>query len=774
MLTSSVFRNSITSISIISSTKTKPKSSKSNSLNNFSFQFRIRANLQQQQQQPLLHQSSNTAEFDEREKSKPRVLINSTRVLEWDKVCDAVSSFAGTSLGRLASKEQLCSFDQTYEESLMLLRQTNAAVEIHKYNNAIMDFTGLDVFLVRSAIDHARRGTPVVGQEAMAVAVLLQFAEALQTNIKGAIKENADMLDRFMPLAELILDWVTNKSLVKSILQVIDEDGYIKDTASGRLKQARWRVSDLENKLHHLMNTLIANETNSLEASNVDGRWCIKSGAGQITSFKGLLLSSGAGRGNIIEPVSAVQLNDELLGAKASVADAETEVLLDLTEKIKLDLDDIEKMLKSVIALDVEIRRRKVYGNNFGQQEVTQVDIKILQEKVTQLEEAHPVPADIMIAKNTRVLLITGPNTGGKTICLKAVGLAAMMAKAGLYVVCAEPARIPWFDSVFADIGDEQSLSQSLSTFSGHLRQISDIQARSTNQSLVLLDEIGAGTNPLEGAALGMSILESFAEAGALLTIATTHHGELKTLKYSNDAFENACMEFDDVNLKPTYKILWGVPGRSNAINIAERLGLPNTVINNARGLYGTASAEIDEVIYDLEKFKLDVEEYIDEAQHYLRLSRDLHEKVQDVQRKLDEHSSDSRYRLMQQILDFASMARSALHKKMRQSRASARKSPHPEEANTHPPITPANSQHSATGANRLTLENGSASSVEEVKASTSGPERKSILPKVGDTVQISSLGTKATVLNVEPSKKEILVQAGKLKLKLKVSAIKF
>ncbi|XP_048496787.1 uncharacterized protein LOC104888114 isoform X3 [Beta vulgaris subsp. vulgaris] len=839
MLTSSVFRNSITSISIISSTKTKPKSSKSNSLNNFSFQFRIRANLQQQQQ-PLLHQSSNTAEFDEREKSKPRVLLNSIRVLEWDKVCDAVSSFAGTSLGRLASKEQLCSFDQTYEESLMLLRQTNAAVEIHKYNNAIMDFTGLDVFLVRSAIDHARRGTPVVGQEAMAVAVLLQFAEALQTNIKGAIKENADMLDRFMPLAELILDWVTNKSLVKSILQVIDEDGYIKDTASGRLKQARWRVSDLENKLHHLMNTLIANETNSLEASNVDGRWCIKSGAGQITSFKGLLLSSGAGRGNIIEPVSAVQLNDELLGAKASVADAETEVLLDLTEKIKLDLDDIEKMLKSVIALDVvnarasyslslggsypellvlddkntplstedlrlensvktkkqwrlclpkayhplllqrhrhnlreakkdvanaiaEIRRRKVYGNNFGRQEVTQVDIKILQEKVTQLEEAHPVPADIMIAKNTRVLLITGPNTGGKTICLKAVGLAAMMAKAGLYVVCAEPARIPWFDSVFADIGDEQSLSQSLSTFSGHLRQIS----------------IGAGTNPLEGAALGMSILESFAEAGALLTIATTHHGELKTLKYSNDAFENACMEFDDVNLKPTYKILWGVPGRSNAINIAERLGLPNTVINNARGLYGTASAEIDEVIYDLEKFKLDVEEYIDEAQHYLRLSRDLHEKVQDVQRKLDEHSSDSRYRLMQQILDFASMARSALHKKMRQSRASARKSPHPEEANTHPPITPANSQHSATGANRLTLENGSASSVEEVKASTSaavieGPERKSILPKVGDTVQVSSLGTKATVLNVEPSKKEILVQAGKLKLKLKVSAIKF
>lgn len=408
-----------------------------------------------------------------------------------------------------------------------------------------------------------------------------------------------------------------------------------------------------------------------------------------------------------------------------------------------------------------------------SQEEVTQLDIEILQEKVTQLEQAHPVPADIMIAKNTRVVLITGPNTGGKTICLKAVGLAALMAKAGLYVVCAEPAQVPWFDSVFADIGDEQSLSQSLSTFSGHLRQISDIQVRSTSQSLVLLDEIGAGTNPLEGAALGMSILESFAEAGAALTIATTHHGELKTLKYSNDAFENACMEFDEVNLKPTYKILWGVPGRSNAINIAERFGLPKAIVNNARGLYGEASAEIDEVIFDLEKFKLNVEEYIHEAQHYLRLSRDLHEKVQHAQRKLDEHSTDLRYRMIQEISEFASTARSTLHKKMRQYRASSHSSPHPAEANMHLPNTSINSQHSATGAYALAPETESASSVEVLKPS-SGPEKKIAIPKVGDTVQVPSLGTKAIILKVEPSKGQVVVQAGKLKLKLKMSAINF
>ncbi|KNA07310.1 hypothetical protein SOVF_173170 [Spinacia oleracea] len=251
MLTSSVFRTSITSISLVTSTNSKSKSSKSNSIKTSSIKFRIRATLNQQQttQSPI-------KDCDDGESSKPRVLLNSLRVLEWDKVSDAVSSFAGTSLGRVAAKEQLLSLDQTYEESLMLLRETNAAVEIRKHSDSSMDFTPIDVILVRSAIDHARRSSPVAGQEAIAVAVLLQMAEALQTNIKAAIRENADMLDRFMPLADLILDWVTNKSLVRSILQVIDEDGSVKDSASGKLKQARWRVLNLESKVRTSLETM--------------------------------------------------------------------------------------------------------------------------------------------------------------------------------------------------------------------------------------------------------------------------------------------------------------------------------------------------------------------------------------------------------------------------------------------------------------------------------------------------------------------------------------
>uniref|UniRef100_A0A6N2LMR9 DNA mismatch repair proteins mutS family domain-containing protein n=1 Tax=Salix viminalis TaxID=40686 RepID=A0A6N2LMR9_SALVM len=568
---------------------------------------------------------------DNQKKSDNDARYSSLRVLEWDKLCDLVSSFATTSLGREACKEQLWSLNHTYQHSLILLKETNAAVQMHNHGACRLDFSSINLLLVKSGLRNARWGSPIKANEAMAVAAILESAYFLQLNLKAAIKEDADWHNRFMPLSQLIMEMVINISLVRVIKQVIDEDGSVRDSASSALKRARDQVQLLEKKLSQLIDSLIRNEmkeTSFLEVSNVDGRWCINSGTGQLTSFKGLLLSSDSGTGRIIEPLSAVPLNDELQQARASVAKAEADVLLMLTEKMKRDLDDIEKVSDSVIQLDV-INARATYSLFFrgasprlylseeldesfstetylSENETSMASFPkerewllympkayhplILQQHrqnvqkakkeasnaadVSALEQARPVPVDFLISHKTRVLTITGPNTGGKTICLKTVGLASMMAKSGLHVLSSDSVEIPWFDSVFADIGDEQSLSQSLSTFSGHLKQIDerismefnrfimqDIRSQSTSQSLVLLDEVGAGTNPLEGAALGMSLLESFADSGALLTIATTHHGELKSLKYSNDAFENACMEFDEVNLKPTYKILWGVPG---------------------------------------------------------------------------------------------------------------------------------------------------------------------------------------------------------------------
>ncbi|KAH1262879.1 Endonuclease MutS2 [Glycine max] len=706
---------------------------------------------------------------------------DSLRVLEWDKLCDLVASFATTSLGRQALKDQLWSLNQTFEESLKLLEETNAAVEMNKHGTLRLHLGHLDAMLVKTAIQHARRSIPVSGYEARAIVALLQCAEIVQGDLKAVIKEDKDWHNRFMPLTEVIMEFVINRSLIKAIEQVVQQ----------------------------LIESIIRNEkseTSTLEVNNIDGRWCVRVDSGQKTSFKGLLLSSGSGVGSTIEPLSAVPLNDELQRARSLVVKAEADVLLALTKKMQLDLDDIEKTLNSLVELDV-INARATYGLSFGgssphiflpdrsssstaeaflprsenlygplpsKREWTLYLLKayhplLLQrhkEKLRKakknvnlatsdaaLDNAPPVPVDFLVSQKTRVIVITGPNTGGKTICLKTVGLAAMMAKSGLYVLASESAQIPWFDSVFADIGDEQSLSQSLSTFSGHLKQIS----------------VGAGTNPLEGAALGMALLESFAQDSCLLTMATTHHGELKTLKYSDEAFENACMEFDEVNLKPTYKVLWGVPGRSNAINIAERLGLPSVVVDTARMLYGSASAEIDEVITDMERLKQEYQELLDEARHYLRHSRGLYNSLLNTRRKIIEYSTNLRFKKMRDVSEAAAMARSILHKKVRELDASAKQPSQNNKTISSSNLSATNKSQTVAENKEPTIADKSASSVKVFNQSRSD---KSGPPKVGDMVHVSSLGKQVTVLKVDSSKGEIVVQAGNMKLKLKLTDI--
>ncbi|XP_062119927.1 uncharacterized protein LOC133834355 [Humulus lupulus] len=763
--------------------------------------------------------SSTSQSVFTQDENKSSVYYDSLRVLEWDKLCDCVASFARTSLGREATKAKLWSLNQTYEESLRLLDETNAAVEMLKHGGCSLDFTGVDVLLVQSAIQHARRSSLVEGNEAMAVVSLLQYADALQHNLKLALKEDADWYGRFMPLTEIIMEFFINRSLVKLIQQVIDEDGSVKDSASPNLKRSRDQVRSLERRVYQLVDSLIRNEKNDaslMEVCNIEGRWCIKSSTDRMTSFKGLLLTSGSGVGSIMEPLPAVSLNDELQQARASVAKAEADALSMLATKMRNDLDDIEMLLNSIIKLDV-VNARATYGMSYGGsspdlspprdgtgavlsenrdsnnkrdwilympkayhplllQKHKQNLRKAKRESkkasdVAALEQARPVPVDFFIAQKTRVLVITGPNTGGKTICLKTIGLAVLMAKSGLHVLSSESVRIPWFDSVFADIGDEQSLTQSLSTFSGHLKQISGIQSQATSHSLVLLDEVGAGTNPLEGAALGMSLLESFAETGVMLTIATTHHGELKTLKYSNEVFENACMEFDEVNLKPTYKILWGVPGRSNAINIAERLGLSSIVVEKARELYGVASAEIDEIILDMERLKKEHQELLDETQNHLMLSRDLYEKLLVARRKITKHGAEQRFRKMRVISEAASKARSTLHKNVRQRRASATRNP----SLNLQKNTADKKSNQKTAIKSLNTSSNESSAVNRKSSSAAGdvkqspPLGKSKPPKVGDMVHILSLGKKGTVLKVDTFKGELLVQAGNLKLKLKL-----
>ncbi|KAL1206575.1 DNA mismatch repair protein MSH1 [Cardamine amara subsp. amara] len=752
-------------------------------------------------------------------RSKSKSQTDSLRVLEWDKVCDVVASFARTSLGREATKKKLWSLDQSFDESLKLLEETEAAIKMLQHGSFCLDLSSIHISLVESGIRHAQRRISLRADQSLEVASLLRFFESLQLDLKAAIKQDGDWYKRFMPLSEMIMLPVINRSFVKLVEQVIDPDGRIKDSASSDLRQSRERVRTLERKLQQLLDAVIRSQKDEgsvMVTAEIDGRWCIQMSSTQLTSVNGLLLSSGSGGRTAAEPIAAVSMNDELQSARASVAKAEAYILSMLTEKMQIDLYQIEVVLSCSIKLDV-INARATYSRAYGGAhpdiylppengvESLSVGENSLENNLsseeslprkewlmylprcyhplllyqhkksirktrhntadTVLSGTPPIPADFLISKGNKVLVITGPNTGGKTIFLKSVGLAAMMAKSGLYVLASESARVPWFDNIYADIGDEQSLLQSLSTFSGHLKQISEILLHSTNRSLVLLDEVGAGTNPLEGAALGMAILESFAESGSLLTMATTHHGELKTLKYSNSAFENACMEFDDLNLKPTFKILWGVPGRSNAINIAERLGLPCEIIDSSRELYGSASAEINEVILDMERYKQEYQRLLIESRHYIRLSRELHENLLTAQRKINDHATRERLKMRQELTQAGSMTRSTLRRTLQQFRTSAAQSSQSKIA----------TQLQTKVQTTKDGDNGTrSSSVVERRPISEAAAQKELkkLPEVGNSVFVSSLRKKATVLNVEQSKKEILVQVGMMKMKVKLTDI--
>ncbi|KAJ0854445.1 putative DNA mismatch repair protein MutS, core [Helianthus annuus] len=398
------------------------------------------------------------------------------KVLQWDSLCDSVASFSGTSFGRQATKAELWRLDQSYQQSLRLLEETNAAVEMHKHGGCVMDFTSIDLALVKSAIQHAHRGFPLDGVEAIALAAMLHLADSLQVTLKEAIKEDSDWLQRFMPVAEMIMDMPVSHPLIKFIQKLVDEDGSVKDSASPALKRSREQVRLLERKLYQLMESLISKEmkeTSSVEVSNTDGRWCIKSGTDIKKSFDGLLLSSGSGTGSLVEPLSAVPLNDELQQARASVTKAEADVLLQITHKMQTDIEDIENLFNAIIQLDV-INARATYSISFGgtypdlilsseeqakwklflpkayhplllqqhrqklhnamkdvseataeirrrrqqvgiatqREEETYARLSSLESQVATLKQSSPVPVDICVAQKTRVLVITGPNTG--------------------------------------------------------------------------------------------------------------------------------------------------------------------------------------------------------------------------------------------------------------------------------------------------------------------------------------------------------------------------
>lgn len=590
---------------------------------------------------------------------------------------------------------------------------------------------------------------------------------AAAARARRAVGAMANRGVRLEALAEPLVGFATRDALVARIASAIDvSDGdQVRDVSRPELRRARERKRIAQERRRK---ALMEAAKRGGRPAVVQGRACLAVRDG--SSGDGLVLGrSEDGKEVYVEPRSMLRYNEDVVQAEREVIKQERVVCLELSRELLEVVEDIEKALQAVVWLDAVLARVK-YGIHMdgstpsspmeanqglrmclrqlrnpllvngprakGPQKKTKSN-----ETEAEAEDEGPVPIDVTIRQGVRGVLITGPNTGGKTAALKSIGLAILMAKAGIPIPAQEPLLVPWFDHVYADIGDEQSLDSSLSTFSGHVSRIQSIADACTSESLVLLDELGTGTDPKDGAALGAAIMQSFASDGpgsASLTIATTHHSELKALKYSNDRFENVCVEFDEEKLAPTFQLLWGIPGRSNAIHIAERLGLDEDILARAKELLGTHRVEINELIVQLEEARLRTRASTAEAHALMKEADRLYEDLQKAKRAVEKRKAMAYATAARNVLAEIATAKGQIQsqrKKRGHTPARSKQVPSPEAAPSG--------------------EDGNAAA---------------FVPVVGDMVYVRQLGVKAVkVVSMSTKKQEATVDVGALKMTVKL-----
>lgn len=554
-------------------------------------------------------------------------------LLEWPRLCQQWATFAATKLGALAARSGHIPEHQS--ESEQLLAQTREAYQLEE--KAPLNFRGVQD--MGDALERAKRQGILSGEELLNIATTLAGARQLRRTIDA--QEEAD----FPVLQSLVAQLRTYPELEKEIHHCIDDRGKVTDRANPKLAGIRKNLKNTHDQLHAKLQRIMQRHAGALQETLITqraGRFVVPVKAPQKEAIPGIVHDvSTSGATLYIEPQSVVEFGNRLRQLERQETREEELVRQRLSGQVAEVSEDLEQLMAIVTKLDLATARARyslwLEANppRFSPPEERTV-LRQLRHPILVWQQRHEegstvVPIDITMRPDIRVVAITGPNTGGKTVTLKTLGLAALMAKVGLFVPAREPVELPWFAQVLADIGDEQSIEQSLSTFSGHIRRIGWILdaigaggaannlesvgvanghsqgdapiggAPTRNNSLVLLDEVGAGTDPTEGSALAIALLQHLANH-ARLTVATTHFGELKALKYQDERFENASVEFDDVSLSPTYRLLWGIPGRSNALTIARRLGLNSDVINTAQTYVGVSKQEdVNQVIAGLE-----------------------------------------------------------------------------------------------------------------------------------------------------------------------------
>ena len=676
-------------------------------------------------------------------------------LLEWERLGQHLATFTATKMGAIAARN--LPVPTSLADSKELLAQTQEIYGLEQNLEIRWTFEGITD--VGDSLKRATLEGILSGKELLNIATTLAGMRRLRRII--------DDCEELPVLKELVADIRTYPELEKAIHHCIDEAGKVTDRASPKLESIRHNLKEVRDRIYQKLQNIIQQKGGAIQEPVITqrgDRFVIPVKAGQKEQIPGITHdTSGTGGTFYIEPNSVVQMGNKRRQYLRQEEREEETILRQLTEKIAEVAEDLEYLLAIAMVLDLATARARYsfwLGANpprFIQDKET-ITLRQLHHPLLVWQEKHEqgspvIPINVQIKPDIRVIAITGPNTGGKTVTLKTLGLAALMAKVGLFVPAKEPVEIPWFEKILADIGDEQSIEQNLSTFSGHIRRIVRIlealeQAtlspetlpHSPSPSLILLDEVGAGTDPAEGSALAIALLNRLADQ-ARLTIATTHYGELKALKYEDSRFENASVEFDDRTLSPTYRLLWGIPGRSNALSIAQRLGLDVDVIDEAKTRIGGLSQDVNDVIAGLEAQRRKQEEKAQEAQKLLQQTEKFYGEVTQKATALQEREQDLKRYQELEVQKAIADAKEEIAKVIRNLQKGNKSSQ--------------NAQKATEAINNISQRQ----LPKKVKP------KVSYQPKVGEKIRLSNLGQTAEVLEVSAEDEEVMVRFGLMKM---------
>lgn len=636
------------------------------------------------------------------------------------------------------------------------LQETTADALSRLYRGSGISFSG--VHNVNASLKRLDIGGTLNTTELLMICSLLEVAKRVKAYDRS--DRNDEKTDSLSPLFSQIQPL---SPLLDEIRRCVVGEDEIADDASAALSKIRKSIRGMNDRIHAQLTGLMNNTTTRSYLQDAvitmrDGRYCLPVRAESKTSVPGMVHDqSSSGSTLFIEPMAVVNLNNELKELFLKEQEEIDRILADLSNRVAENANGIRQDYTVLAELDFIFAKAELAKSYNGVAPVFNEEgrINIRKGRHPLLNPKKVVPIDVRLGADFRQLIVTGPNTGGKTVSLKTVGLLTLMGQSGLHIPAGDRSELAIFHEIFADIGDEQSIEQSLSTFSSHMTNIVSFLKKVDERSLVLFDELGAGTDPTEGAALAISILSHLHQRG-IRTMATTHYSELKVYALSTPGVENACCEFDVESLRPTYRLLIGIPGKSNAFAISGKLGLPDYIIEDAKKRLSEQDVSFEDLLTDLETSKRTIEKEQEEIARLKREAEDLKAQAKQRQEKLD----DQRDRILREANEKANAilreAKEIADKTIKDFRKFGKEN-----------ISAAEMEKEREKLRKKIKDTASASAM---KAQKPKKEHKASDFKLGESVKVLSMNLTGTVSSLPDAKGNLTVRMGILSSQVNIS----